>query len=55
MVGGMMGFFGAGIALSSVWALLIIDLGWRWALLLTAPYRPHRRHHAMVLPNRRDG
>ena len=35
----MMAFFGAGIALSSVWALLIIPtLGWRWALFLTAPF-----------------
>ena len=34
-----MAFFGAGIALSSVWALLIIPtLGWRWALFLTAPF-----------------
>src|ERR1700716_2645661 len=39
LVGWMMGFFGAGIALSSVWALLIIPtLGWRWALFLTAPF-----------------
>lgn len=39
LVGWMMSFFGAGIALSSVWALLIIPtLGWRWALLLTAPF-----------------
>ena len=39
LVGWMMGFFGAGIALSSVWALLIIpSLGWRWALFLTAPF-----------------
>jgi putative MFS transporter len=39
LVGWMMAFFGAGIALSSVWALLIIPtLGWRWALLLTAPF-----------------
>src|ERR1700730_1714996 len=36
LVGWMMSFFGAGIALSSVWALLIIPtLGWRWALFLT--------------------
>ena len=35
----MMAFFGAGIALSSVWSLLIIPtLGWRWALFLTAPF-----------------
>jgi MFS transporter, putative metabolite:H+ symporter len=34
-----MAFFGAGIALSSVWSLLIIPtLGWRWALFLTAPF-----------------
>jgi MFS family permease len=34
-----MAFFGAGIALSSVWALPIIPiLGWRWALFLTAPF-----------------
>lgn len=39
LVGWMMAFFGAGIALSPVWALLIIPtLGWRWALLLTAPF-----------------
>jgi putative MFS transporter len=39
LVGWMMAFFGAGIALSSVWSLLIIPtLGWRWALLLTAPF-----------------
>jgi putative MFS transporter len=39
LVGWMMGFFGAGIALSSVWALLIIPtLGWRWTLFLTAPF-----------------
>jgi len=39
LVGWMMGFFGLGIALSPVWALLIIpNLGWRWALLLTAPF-----------------
>src|SRR5215471_1754529 len=38
LVGWMMAFFGIGIALSSIWALLIIpSLGWRWALLLTAP------------------
>jgi putative MFS transporter len=35
----MMGFFGAGIALSSVWSLLTIPtLGWRWSLFLTAPF-----------------
>jgi putative MFS transporter len=39
LVGWMMAFFGAGIALSPVWALLIIPtLGWRWALFLTAPF-----------------
>ncbi len=39
LIGWMMAFFGAGIALSSVWALLIIPtLGWRWALFLTAPF-----------------
>ena len=39
LVGWMMAFFGAGIALSSVWALLIIPtLGWRWTLFLTAPF-----------------
>jgi len=39
LVGWMMAFFGAGIALSSVWALAIIpSLGWRWALFLTAPF-----------------
>ena len=39
LIGWMMGFFGAGIALSSVWALLIIPTwGWRWALFLTAPF-----------------
>jgi len=33
LVGWMMAFFGAGIALSSLWALLTIPtLGWRWAL-----------------------
>jgi putative MFS transporter len=35
----MMGFFGAGIALAPIWALLIVPtLGWRWALFLTAPF-----------------
>jgi MFS transporter, putative metabolite:H+ symporter len=39
LVGWMMGFFGLGIALAPVWALLIIpNLGWRWALLLTGPF-----------------
>jgi len=39
LVGWMMSFFGAGIALSPIWALLIIPtLGWRWALFLTAPF-----------------
>lgn len=39
LAGWMMSFFGAGIALSSVWSLLMIpNLGWRWALILTAPF-----------------
>src|SRR5215470_15970944 len=39
LVGWMMAFFGAGIALSSIWALVIIPtMGWRWALFLTAPF-----------------
>ena len=39
LVGWMMAFFGAGIALSSLWALLTIPTpGWRWALFLTAPF-----------------
>jgi putative MFS transporter len=39
LVGWMMAFFGTGIALSSIWALLIIPtMGWRWALFLTAPF-----------------
>jgi MFS family permease len=39
LVGWMMGFFGVGIALAPIWALLIIpNLGWRWAFLLTAPF-----------------
>jgi putative MFS transporter len=39
LVGWMMAFFGAGIALSSVWALMIIPtLGWRWTMFLTAPF-----------------
>src|SRR5215813_13156015 len=39
LIGWMMAFFGAGIALSSVWSLMIIPtLGWRWALFLTAPF-----------------
>src|SRR5215467_2063524 len=39
LVGWMMGFFGAGIALSSVWSLMIIPtLGWRWTMFLTAPF-----------------
>jgi putative MFS transporter len=39
LVGWMMAFFGAGIALSPIWALLIIpNLGWRWAFFLTAPF-----------------
>lgn len=37
--GWMMMFFGFGIALSPLWALLIIPrLGWRWAFLLTGPF-----------------
>ncbi len=37
--GVVMGFFGVGIALSPVWALMIIPhWGWRWALFLTAPF-----------------
>jgi putative MFS transporter len=39
MNGVAMSFFGIGIALSPLWALLIIPrLGWRWALFLTAPF-----------------
>jgi MFS transporter, putative metabolite:H+ symporter len=39
MNGVVMSFFGIGIALSPVWALLIIPhLGWRWAFFLTAPF-----------------
>src|SRR5436305_13668 len=39
LVGWMMGFFGAGIAISSVWSWMIIPtLGWRWTLFLTAPF-----------------
>ena len=39
LVGWMMGFFGAGIAMSAVWSLMIIPtLGWRWTLFLTAPF-----------------
>ena len=39
LIGWMMAFFGAGIALSSVWSLMIIPtLGWRWTLFLTAPF-----------------
>jgi putative MFS transporter len=39
LVGWMMAFFGLGIALAPVWALLVIpNLGWRWAFLLTAPF-----------------
>ena len=39
LVGWMMAFFGAGIALSSVWSLTIIPtLGWRWTMFLTAPF-----------------
>jgi MFS transporter, putative metabolite:H+ symporter len=37
--GWVMGFFGLGIALSPIWALVIIpNFGWRWALYLTAPF-----------------
>ncbi|MEP6574540.1 MAG: MFS transporter [Gemmatimonadota bacterium] len=37
--GWMMSFFGLGIALAPVWALLIIPVfGWRWAFFLTAPF-----------------
>src|SRR3984885_4943871 len=37
--GYMMAFFGMGIAVTPAWALLIIpNLGWRWALFLTAPF-----------------
>ena len=39
MNGAVMSFFGIGIALSPLWALLIIPhLGWRWAFFLTAPF-----------------
>jgi len=39
LVGWMMAFFGAGIALSPIWSLTIIPtLGWRWTLFLTAPF-----------------
>jgi MFS transporter, putative metabolite:H+ symporter len=39
MNGVVMSFFGIGIALSPLWALLIIPhLGWRWAFFLTAPF-----------------
>jgi MFS transporter, putative metabolite:H+ symporter len=39
LIGWMMAFFGAGIALSSVWSLTIIPtLGWRWTMFLTAPF-----------------
>ncbi len=39
MNGVVMSFFGIGIALSPLWALLIIpQLGWRWAFFLTAPF-----------------
>lgn len=37
--GWMMAFFAAGIALSPVWALLLIpNVGWRWTLALTFPF-----------------
>ena len=39
MNGFVMSFFGIGIALSPLWALLIIPhFGWRWAFFLTAPF-----------------
>src|SRR5580693_6589628 len=39
MNGGVMSFFGIGIALSPLWALLIIPrFGWQWAFFLTAPF-----------------
>ena len=35
----MMGFFAFGIALSPVWALVLLPMaGWRWTLALTAPF-----------------
>lgn len=37
--GWMMGFFALGVAASPVWALYLIpNVGWRWALFLTAPF-----------------
>ena len=37
--GFMMGFFALGVALSPVWALLLLpNFGWRWTLALTAPF-----------------
>jgi putative MFS transporter len=37
--GWMMAFFGIGKSLAPVWVLLLIpNFGWRWALLLTAPF-----------------
>jgi MFS transporter, putative metabolite:H+ symporter len=39
LTGWMMAFFGIGRTLAPVWVLFIIpNLGWRWALLLTAPF-----------------
>jgi putative MFS transporter len=39
MNGVVMSFFGIGIALAPLWALLIIPhFGWRWAFFLTAPF-----------------
>ncbi len=39
MNGVVMSFFGMGIALSPLWALLIIPrFGWQWAFFLTAPF-----------------
>jgi len=39
LTGWMMAFFGIGKSLAPVWIFLMIpNLGWRWALLLTAPF-----------------
>jgi len=39
LTGSMMAFFGIGKSLAPVWIFLMIPhLGWRWALLLTAPF-----------------
>jgi MFS transporter, putative metabolite:H+ symporter len=39
LTGWMMAFFGIGKSLAPLWVLLVIpSLGWRWALLLTAPF-----------------